>query len=192
MEIFVVTGYAAIAIAMFAVFRLPLNRWTVPAASLGGLFVVFTLIQVLNHYHPHSASSAQAPASGSGIGAESGAPQLVAWFRLNQQGRLQDGSTAEVTFDAIPGEVFSAEVRSVLASADLQQGLPGAPAETAPAALLPVLLAVTDERYALYHGSLAGNAAQAAVYGEDLPQLAVVRKTLLRMAAWMNYLSLPA
>ena len=57
---------------------------------------------------------------------------------------------------------------------------------------LPVLVAVTDERYRLYHASLPAGAAQTAVYGEDLQRLAVVRQTLLRMAAWMNYLSLPA
>ena len=115
------------------------------------------------------------------------APQLVAWFRLNQQGRLLDGSSAEVTFAGIPGEVFSAELRRVLQPSDLESGRVDGDTSTR----VPVLVAVTDERYRLYHSSLPGGAAQAAVYGEDMQELAVVRQTLLRMAAWMNYLSLP-
>ncbi len=189
MEAFIITGYAAVAIAVFAVFRLPLNRWTVPIASVGGVFFVFALIQVLNHYHPHSALSAVSPTTADQPAMDSQAPQLVAWFRANQQGRLLEGSAAEVTFDGIPGVVFRAELRGMLMAEDLPDpALAGA----GDSARLPVLVAVTDERYRLYHASLPAGAAQTAVYGEDLQRLAVVRQTLLRMAAWMNYLSLPA
>ncbi len=191
MDLFIITGYAAVAIAVFAVFRLPLNRWTVPIASVGGVFFVFALIQVLNYYHPHSAQSALAPATASDrVSAAEEAPQLVAWFRLNQQGRLRDGSTAEITFEGIPGEVFRAEVRGILTPADLGSAIPETAATMKPEGI-PVLVAVTDERYRLYRGSQPGGAAQAAVYSEDMQELAVVRQTLLRMTAWMNYLSLP-
>ncbi len=186
MEAFVITGYAAVAVALFTIFRIPLNRWTVPVTALGGVFFVFTLIQVLNHYHPHSALSAAAPIEVEPQ-ANIGAPQLVAWFRPNQQDRLRTGGDAEVTFAGIPGEVFSAEVRGVLRPADLGS----ATDENDLSTRVPVLVAVTDERYRLYRSALPAGTAQAAVYGEDMRELAVVRQTLLRMAAWMNYLTLP-
>ena len=56
---------------------------------------------------------------------------------------------------------------------------------------IPVMLAITDSAFARYAPLMpAGSTAQASVYGKDWPQLALVRKTLLRMSAWMNYLSL--
>ena len=190
MEGLIISGYAAIAIAMFAVFRLPLNRWTVPVTSLGGVFIVFALIQVLNFYHPHSAQSRQGPATQDAVATNFEPVRLIAWFRENQQPRLVEGTPAEITFDGIPGEVFTAEVRGIVTARDSSDIDPALRA--AKPGQVPVLLAITDERYALYRSNLpGGSAAQAAVYGEDPLQLAVVRKTLLRMSAWMNYLSLP-
>ena len=193
MEGLVISGYAAIAVALFTVLRLPLNRWTVPTAALGGVFVVFALIQVLNFYHPHSALSARGPAAGDPRAVGFEPVQLVAWFRPNQQARLLEGSAAEVTFDAVPGEVFVAEVSGVLAPGELEDGSTAGSLDLHPTERVPVLLTIVDDRYALYRSSLpGGSAAEAAVYGEDLQQLVVVRKTLLRMSAWMNYLTLPS
>ena len=186
MEGFLVSGYAAIAIALFAVFRLPLNRWTVPAATFGGLLTVFALTQVLNFYHPHSGSSRQQPSAPE---ATAQAPGLVAWFSQNQQARLLRGSAAEVTFAGIPGRVFGAEVRGILMPAG---GDDNAMRPVLNDGRVPVLLAITDEAYPRYAPQIpAGSTAQASVYGNDWPQLALLRKTLLRMSAWMNYLSLP-
>jgi hypothetical protein len=54
-----------------------------------------------------------------------------------------------------------------------------------------VLISITDPRYTNYVAQLPGHShAQTAIYGEQFQQLVVVRKTLLRMSAWMNYLSL--
>ena len=50
MELFIISGYAAICIVTFTVLRIPLNRWTVPSASVGGLVLSFALIQVLNFF----------------------------------------------------------------------------------------------------------------------------------------------
>ncbi len=118
---------------------------------------------------------------------------LIAWFRENSLLRLEAGDDAEVAFDGIPGKVFAAEVQLVLPA--LADGLlPGPASLVDPAAAprqgrIPVLLNITDPDYKRYASELPGGShAQAAVYGDKLPEAALMRKILLRMSAWMNYL----
>ncbi len=49
-----------------------------------------------------------------------------------------------------------------------------------------VALRITDPTYAQYRLP-AGRFGQAAVYSEHFHHLGILRKVLLRMAAWMNY-----
>jgi hypothetical protein len=174
MELFIISGYAAICIVTFTVLRIPLNRWTVPSASVGGLVLSFALIQVLNFAIEER--------------------NLVAWFPENSLLRLKHGSTAEVSFDSIPGKVFAGMVKNVIPASDTNQGWARKASLDAAAAgdqrLIPVLIDITDRRYAWYASQIPDRSrAQAAIYGGDLQELALVRKTLLRMSAWMNYLS---
>jgi hypothetical protein len=51
------------------------------------------------------------------------------------------------------------------------------------------LIKITDPKFKDYTHAVPGSAyAQAAVYGEHFHNVAIMRKILLRMAAWMNYL----
>ena len=192
MELLLISFYTALCIAFFTVLRIPLNRWTVPTASIGGVVLSFVLIQMLNYYHPHSDMSRQhlaaEPITASVTEQFARAPQttgehsLVAWFHQNSLLRLNDGSSAEITFDSIPGKVFSGKLSMVMSPShnDLAQ---------AEQSRIPVLISITDPRYANYVAQLPGHShAQTAIYGEQFEQLVVVRKTLLRMSAWMNYL----
>ncbi|BBM66388.1 HlyD family secretion protein [Vibrio alfacsensis] len=52
MDLLLVLTYAAICIAIFKVFNIPLNKWTVPTAVLGGVVLVGTLILLMNYNHP--------------------------------------------------------------------------------------------------------------------------------------------
>lgn len=202
MELMIVLAYAAVCIAAFALLRIPLNRVTVPVASVGGLVLSFGLIQVLNHFHPYTDSSRQylvatpvesTPGGpGSAVPLMIEEPNLVAWFDQSSRFRLGEGGAAEVTFDSIPGRVFAGRVRGVLPSpgeyrsADNLYASPAA--ESQPR--IPVLIDITDPRFKIYSMHLPGGShARAAIYGENLSQLAVVRKTLLRMSAWLNYLT---
>lgn len=202
MELMIVLAYAAVCIAVFALLRIPLNRMTVPVASIGGLVLCFGLIQVLNHYHPYTDSSRQylvATPAEPAAGGESPElplmieePNLVAWFDQSSRFRLGGGGAAEVTFDSIPGRVFTARVRGVLPSpgeyrnADNLYASPAADSQPR----IPVLIDITDPRFKIYSMHLPGGShARAAVYGDSFHQLAVVRKTLLRMSAWLNYLT---
>lgn len=204
MEIFLISGYAAVCIALFAILRIPLNRWTVPTASIGGLVMIFALVQLLNYYHPYSGMSRQylnttqmTPGVAERVTEMPMADEkhnLVAWFQQNSLLRLTDGSAAEVTFASVPGRVFSGEVQTVLPTLDddsaLTQGNIFDPPEAASQPRIPVLINITDPLYANYEQQIPdGSLARTAIYGEQFHQLALVRKTLLRMSAWMNYLS---
>ena len=54
MELLLLSVYAAICIVIFKVFKLPLNKWTVPTAVLGGIVLVGTMTLVMNYNHPYS------------------------------------------------------------------------------------------------------------------------------------------
>ena len=205
MELLLVSVYTAICIAVFTTLRIPLNRWTVPTASIGGLVLTFALIQVLNYYHPYSGTSrpymTTAPAEPSVTERVAEVPMtveehnLVAWFHQNSLLRLNQGSAVEVTFDSVPGRVFSGSVRMVMPTSDdgqaLHQDNVFDPPPEASQARIPVLINITDPGYVTHVSRFPGGSpAQAAIYGEEFQQLAVVRKTLLRMSAWINYLSL--
>lgn len=204
MELFIISGYAAICIALFTVMRIPLNKWTVPTASVGGVVLTFAVIQLLNYYHPYSGMSQQYQPITSATITDARqttdfTPALedrnvVAWFPQNSLLRLKQGSLAEVTFDSIPGKVFVGLVRTVAPALDGDQDWVSGVALNAAArgsqTRIPVLIGITDRRYALYAAQIPnGSRAQAIVYGRELQELALVRKTLLRMSAWMSYLS---
>ena len=59
MDLLLILTYAAICIVIFKVFKLPLNKWTVPTAVLGGVFLIGTLIFLMNYNHPYSEMSRQ-------------------------------------------------------------------------------------------------------------------------------------
>ena len=201
MELFIILGYLALAITVFTLFRIPLNKWTVPTASLGGMVLTFALIQVLNFYHPYAVRSEHqltlSPESHTGVN-QSGKLDItvedryvMAWFPQNSLLRLEPGSETEITFDSIPGKVFVGLVQQVLPVAGPGRNQTGYP-ETLDTseALIPVRIDITERDYAWYAPKIPnGSRATVAVYGKDLKQLAVVRKTLLRMSAWMNYIS---
>ncbi|USD67985.1 HlyD family secretion protein [Vibrio sp. SCSIO 43136] len=52
MDLLLVMTYAALCIAIFKIFKIPLNKWTVPTAVLGGVVLVGTLILLMNYNHP--------------------------------------------------------------------------------------------------------------------------------------------
>lgn len=116
---------------------------------------------------------------------------FVGLFRQNSLLRLKAGDEAEIAFDGIPGKVFSGEVElvfPVLAEGQLQ---PSGTLVTdeAPSGRVPVRIKITDPRFAQYKDQVpAGAYGQMALYSEHVHHVAVMRKILLRMSAWMNYI----
>ena len=118
---------------------------------------------------------------------------FAAWMRQNSLLRLSPGDEAEVAFDGIPGRVFKGRVKDVIAVIGEGQVQPsgtllsytGLP----PPGRVPVIIEITDPDYAQYATLLPGGAyGQAALYSQHFHHVAIMRKILLRMAAWMNYL----
>ena len=54
MDVLLVLTYTAICVVIFKVFKLPLNKWTVPTAALGGVILIGGLIVTMNYNHPYS------------------------------------------------------------------------------------------------------------------------------------------
>ena len=327
METLLLLTYGAICVVIFKIFRIPLNKWTVPTAVLGGILIIGTLVFVMNYNHPYSESTrmyfqsvaivpqvrgrvvevpvqanvpiskgdvlfriddtpyrdkvnslqarlevarndrdhmklelersaelekkgaastrererwqakydsavatiddakaqkhqaefdldsttVRAPADGmvtqltlrpgTMVGKVSFNPvmvflpkaesTLIGWFRQNSLLRLTPGAEAEVSFDALPGQIFSGKVRMVYPVIAEGQVLPTADLiefkAQAASGRIPVIIDLDDPKFSEYdlpHG-LYG---QSAVYSEHAHHLAVMRKILLRMASWMDYL----
>jgi len=118
---------------------------------------------------------------------------FIGWFRQNSLLRLTRGADAEVAFDGIPGRVFSGKVEAVIPALAEGQVQPSGALISPFAAPFPgrvaVLIDITDPEFEAFEGTVPGGAyAQAAIYSEHFHHVAVLRKILLRMSAWLNYL----
>jgi len=54
MDFILIATYTAICVAIFKIFKIPLTKWTVPTAVLGGILLIGTLIFLMNYNHPYS------------------------------------------------------------------------------------------------------------------------------------------
>ena len=54
MDLLIILTYVAIAWSIFKIFKIPVNKWTVPTAALGGVFIVSALILLMNDNHPYT------------------------------------------------------------------------------------------------------------------------------------------
>lgn len=52
MDLLLIMTYTALCVVIFKVFKIPLNKWTVPTAMLGGIVLIGTLILLMNYNHP--------------------------------------------------------------------------------------------------------------------------------------------
>lgn len=115
---------------------------------------------------------------------------VVGWFRQNSLLRLKQGDAAEVTFDAVPGRIFAGEVSGVFPVIGEGQVQPGGDfmrfAQQQVPGRVAVSIRITDPAFADYDlpGGVFG---QSAIYSEHFHHVAVMRRVLLRMAAWLNY-----
>lgn len=60
MDLLLILTYTAICVAIFKIFKIPLNKWSVPTAALGGVIIVGGLIFLMNYNHPHSRTAMRA------------------------------------------------------------------------------------------------------------------------------------
>jgi multidrug resistance efflux pump len=126
------------------------------------------------------------------VNTEKGDKIMSAAFQQNSLQRVKAGDEAEVAFDAVPGRVFKGKVRQVIdaiAAGQLQPtGMlvdPGA-IQSGGRALANIDI---EEDLSNYQIPL-GSAAQVAIYTEHWEHLSLLRKILLRMRSWENYVFL--
>lgn len=60
MDLLIILTYVALAWAVFKIFRIPVNKWSVPTAALGGVFLVGALILGMNYNHPYTFTAQKA------------------------------------------------------------------------------------------------------------------------------------
>ena len=116
-------------------------------------------------------------------------PTFIATFSQNVIKMIEPGLEAELAFKAYPGRIFKAQVLRVapiipegqfLASGMLQSATSGkAPGQ------IPVVFEVGEDVEAL--DLPAGSQATVAVYTHHLHAISLVRKIILRMKSWENY-----
>jgi multidrug resistance efflux pump len=127
------------------------------------------------------------------VNIEAGDNELGAAFQQNALQRVKEGDEAEVAFDAVPGRVFKGKVNRVLGA--IAAGQFPANGRLVDFGAAPTgggrALAVIDleEQMSGYQIPL-GAAAQVAIYTEHWEHLSLLRKILLRMRSWENYIFL--
>jgi len=120
------------------------------------------------------------------------ATALGAAFQQNALQRVRAGDAAEIAFQAVPGRVFHGKVRVLLdaiASGQMQasgtlQDFGGPSGESRGMALIDILDDISSYQIPV------GSAATVAVYTDHFEELSLLRKILLRMHSWKNYIFL--
>ena len=117
MDLLLILTYTAICVVIFKVFKIPLNKWTVPTAILGGIVLIGSLIFLMNYNHPYSEVSRSYFVSTPIVPAVSG---MVVEVPV-QGNRIMEKGEVLFRIDPIPFEnrVKSIKAQLVSAKADL-------------------------------------------------------------------------
>ncbi|MGH8580989.1 MAG: HlyD family secretion protein [Gammaproteobacteria bacterium] len=115
---------------------------------------------------------------------------LVGAFWQNSLQRLKPGDEVEVIYTAVPGRVFKGHVDRilpVLAQGQLQTSGTLETVESVPMpGRVPVVIELEDDVSA--YQLPAGVIGSAAIYTKHVHHVALIRKILLRMVSWQNYI----
>jgi multidrug resistance efflux pump len=117
---------------------------------------------------------------------------LAAAFQQNALQRVKAGDEAEVAFDAVPGRVFKGKVRQVVDAIATGQIQPTGILQdvgTRPPGGRALAMIDIEEDISSYQIP-PGAAAEVAIYTEHWHHVALLRRILLRMRSWQNYVFL--
>jgi multidrug resistance efflux pump len=117
-------------------------------------------------------------------------PKFTAAFLQNSAQRIEEGSDAEFILPAVPGRFFKGKVAAV--GAYIPQG------QLQPSGNLidpeqikgegRILVKIEPEESISKYLIVPGSTAQVAIYTHHMHHLAILRKVLLRMKSWTNFL----
>jgi multidrug resistance efflux pump len=118
---------------------------------------------------------------------------FVVTYKQNVLQGIKPGLEVEVAFNAVPGRVFTGKVDRMLPVLGEGQISPSGRllqfATTSRPGRAPILISVTDDLSA--YNIPIGAQAQVAVYTENFTIFAIIRRVILRIASWENYLFIP-
>jgi multidrug resistance efflux pump len=123
----------------------------------------------------------------------SGDPVFIAGFKQNATQNIDPGDEAEVAFSSVPGRVFKAKVVKVFPAMAQGQLAPSGRLlsieKTDTGGRIPVAIELEEDmsKYKLP----AGTSAKVAVYTGKAHHFEIVRKIILRMKSWENYIFMP-
>jgi multidrug resistance efflux pump len=116
--------------------------------------------------------------------------QIFAIFNQNELHQVDAGNEAEIMLDTYPGRVIKAHVDSIIwAQAQGQLEASGDLPRTTivtPPGRFPVKLVVADRDKSVFLA--AGARGSAAIYTEHLTLVHIIRKVLLRVASYLDYI----
>lgn len=117
-------------------------------------------------------------------------PQFAAAFLQNSSQRVIEGSDAEVILPAVPGRVFKARV--VSGGAYVPQGQLQPSGTLVDPELIRgegrVIVQLNFEDDLTPYHIVPGSSGDVAIYTDHMHHLAIMRKVLLRMKSWMNFI----
>jgi multidrug resistance efflux pump len=119
--------------------------------------------------------------------------QVLALFGQNELHQVEPGDEAEIALDTMPGRIIKAQVDSVVwAQGQGQLPMTGALPQTGAAPLPPgrfaVKLRIAEADQGLFMA--AGAAGHGAIYTQHGHHIHIVRKVILRVGAYVDYLIL--
>lgn len=117
---------------------------------------------------------------------------VVALYKQNELWRIEPGNEAEFALDTHPGAIIKAKVNSIIwaqGAGQVQAGaLPMTGVLTAPPQRFAVKFDIADKDKDLFLA--AGAAGDAAIYTNHAEFLHIIRKIILRVGSYTNYLIL--
>jgi len=119
--------------------------------------------------------------------------QVLAMFNQNELTKVEPGNEAEIALQTYPGRVVKGKVDSIVwAQGQGQMPLSGTVPQTGAAALPPgryaVKIDIAERDRKLFLA--AGATGNAAIYTDHLAAIHIIRKVILRVGSYINYLIL--
>ena len=57
MDLLLILTYVALCYAVFKIFKIAVNQWTLATAALGGIFGIALLLLIMNYNHPFTSNA---------------------------------------------------------------------------------------------------------------------------------------
>jgi multidrug resistance efflux pump len=116
--------------------------------------------------------------------------QIFALFNQNELHQVDPGNEVEITLDTYPGRIIKGHVDSVIwaqaqGQIDASGDLPRTGMMNLPPGRFPVKVVVSEKDKPLFLA--AGARGSAAIYTEHLALIHIIRKVLLRVSSYLDY-----